>query len=611
MLPDYFEVIKEPTAFSTIRVGHPPPFAAAICVLQGRVKLTPAQGRVQKRVYTAFSEFVRDVALICHNAQVYNRPSAPIFQDAVRLREVFKARLQQLVRDGSIVAEEAELPDLGEIPDFSPSPPVVLGEEVEEEGDDDDDDDDDSSSDSDGSDVSVDSETGRPRRRGHGGKQASIGKRNGGAMASRMYTATEARVNAVMAGLRKAEDEDGDPLLEPFETLPDRELLPDYYEEIKNPIAVDLIRRKARRKLYNTVDEALADLELMFANARLYNQDGSPIFEAAVQLQALARRLAAQERAKPDTSFRDAHGRLAVPAVQHLGQIWRIGDWVLLRNANDPGKPVVAQIFRMWVDGAGVPWVNACWYYRPEQTVHRFDRHFFEHEAIKTEQFRDHPFTDVLDRTFVMFAPLAARGRPRGYPPSKTLYVCEYRYSEDTLRFSKIARWDPCVPEEVRGLDYVMDLFPAPRRLPKYPSPIKHLLRDDARESDALPKPTWGNPNAPPMVGAVHRRPRLPNVGFSRLCLRSRSLPCPAAPCFSLYISRPPLSPCPTMTSHLSPASFQPRSLHYPPFSCATCRLRLLDLPSFLCIDTNRRLASPCRFLFASRVFRRLSSSSN
>ncbi|CAK7262827.1 hypothetical protein SEPCBS57363_000242 [Sporothrix epigloea] len=482
-IPDYFDIIKEPTAFSTIR------------------------GRIQKRAYTSFSQFVRDVALICHNAQVYNRPSAPIFQYAVRLREVLKAKLQQLADDGSIQPKDTELPYLGEIPDFSPSPLAEDEEGGEDEDEDDEEDEDEEESDDD---DDIDSETGRRRRKGAGARKG-LAKQSGGATAAKLITANEGRINAVLAGLKKARDEDGDPLMEPFEMLPDRDLLPDYYEEIKNPIAVDVIKRKSRRKIYVTIDDAMSDLDLMFANAKLYNQDGSPIFEAAVKLQALAQRLADQERAKPDNAFRDEHGRLAMPGVQHMGQVWRVGDWVLLRNANDPGKPIVSQIFRLWLDAADRAWVNACWYYRPEQTVHRFDRHFYENEVFKTKQYRDHPFDDVLDRTFVIFAEQYARGRPRGYPPSKTLHVCESSYSEDTCRFTKIAKWESCMPEEVQGLDILMDLYPVPRHFPKFPSPIKHLLDANARETDALPQPTWGNANAPPMIGSVHRRPRLPN----------------------------------------------------------------------------------------------------
>ena len=188
------------------------------------------------------------------------------------------------------------------------------------------------------------------------------------------------------------------------------------------------------------------------------------------------------------------------------------GDWAHIRNANDLAKPIVAQIFRIWQDPEGQQWINACWYYRPEQTVHRFEKHFFEHEVVKTGQYRDHQIGEVLDRCFVMFVTRFNKGRPRGFPPDKDVYVCESRYNEDNFRFNKIKTWASCVPDEVRERDYEMDLFEVPRRMRKVPSPIKHLLREDAKETDELPRPTWGSPNAPPIVGAVHRRPRLPNV---------------------------------------------------------------------------------------------------
>ena len=172
----------------------------------------------------------------------------------------------------------------------------------------------------------------------------------------------------------------------------------------------------------------------------------------------------------------------------------------------------MAQIYRTWKDGSGQEWINACWYYRPEQTVHRHDKHFFEHEVVKTGQYRDHRIEEIVDRCFVMFITRFPKGRPRGLPSDKAVYVCEARYNEERFRFNKIKTWASCVPDEVRERDYEMDLFDVPRRLKKVPSPIKHLLQEDSKETDALPKPTWGSPNAPPMIGAVHRRPREANV---------------------------------------------------------------------------------------------------
>ena len=203
-----------------------------------------------------------------------------------------------------------------------------------------------------------------------------------------------------------------------------------------------------------------------------------------------------------------------------------VGDWVHIRNPNDLQKPIVAQIYRMWKDSSGQDWVNACWYYRPEQTVHRHEKFFFENEVVKTGQYRDHRIEEIVDRCFVMFITRYPKGRPRGLDPSKSVYVCEARYNEEKYTFNKIKTWASCVPDEVREKDYEMDLYDVPRKLKKLPSPIKHLLREDAKESDALPKPTWGSPNAPPMIGAVHRRPREANVSRPRLLLSFLIPPC-------------------------------------------------------------------------------------
>ncbi|KAM5366384.1 hypothetical protein ACJZ2D_010575 [Fusarium nematophilum] len=402
VLPDYFEIISEPIAFSTIR------------------------GKTQKKHYNSFAEFVKDVAQICHNAQVYNRPSAPIFGAAVRLREIFVEELKK------------------------GRPPSVL-------------------------------------------------------------TPTEARISSLLKGLRKPRDEEGNLLILPFEKLPDKAAVPDYYQTITNPIALDNIKKKAKRKKYQNVDHVLQDIDLMFENAKRYNEDESEVYQAALELQKQARVLAEQEKAKPDDDFRDEDGKLPLADIQYNGQLWKVGDWVHIRNPNDLAKPIVAQIYRTWQDRAGQRWINACWYYRPEQTVHRFEKHFFEHEVVKTGQYRDHQIEDVLDRCFVMFVTRFNKGRPRGFPPDKEVYVCESRYNEEKFRFNKIKTWASCVPDEVREKDYEMDLYDVPRRMKKIPSPIKHLLREDAKETDELPKPTWGSPNAPPIVGAVHRRPREPN----------------------------------------------------------------------------------------------------
>ncbi|KAI3540002.1 hypothetical protein CSPX01_08457 [Colletotrichum filicis] len=490
-LPDYFEIIENPIAFSTIR--H----------------------KIQKKLYTDFPEFVRDLAQICHNAQVYNRPSSAIFKSATVIRDLFKKELQKLVAKGTIKSEEAELPDLGELPPAEDSSPEAESEEDEgEEEEEEEEEEEDDESDDDG-------KRRRSRRRGRTSltkrqleeaREEDEHKKRG--RPPKVLTPLEARIHNVIKGLRKFQSDDGDLLIGPFEKLPDKLANPDYYQVITNPIALDNIKRNAKRKKYSTVDDALKDIDLMFNNAKEYNEEASDIYEAAVELQRQARELVAQEKSRPDDEFRDEDGKLPLSEIQHNGQAWRVGDWVHIRNVNDMAKPIVAQIFRTWQDRAGQRWINACWYYRPEQTVHRFEKHFFENEVAKTGQYRDHQIEEVLDQCFVMFVTRFNKGRPRTLPADKEVYVCESRYNEATCKFNKIKTWTSCVPDEVREKDYEMKLFDQPRRLKKVPSPIKHLLQADAKETDELPKPTWGAANAPPIIGAVHRRPRESNVSL-------------------------------------------------------------------------------------------------
>lgn len=59
-----------------------------------------------------------------------------------------------------------------------------------------------------------------------------------------------------------------------------------------------------------------------------------------------------------------------------------------------------------------------------------------------------------------------------------------------------------------------MDMFDGGvKKIKKVPSPILHLLKEDAKETDELPKPRWGADNAPPVVGAVYKGSRDENVG--------------------------------------------------------------------------------------------------
>lgn len=493
-LPDYYQIITEPSAISTLK------------------------GKIQRKTYSGVPEFVRDFALIVHNAQVYNRPKSQPVRDVFQLETVFKAEIQKLVEQGLAKEEETIFPDLGEIPAATPEPDPVT-EEEEEDGDGEDE----GEEDEDGDDGD-DSEDGRKkRRRGRPsggrkgrdeddeGKDGDSRKRRG--RPPKVDTPMEARIKAVIKGLRRPKDKVGNFRLRHFQRLPDKIEHPHYYQEIKEPMAMDTIKKKSKRKKYNSLDHFMKDVELLFKNAMAYNLDSSEIYQDAKILLDEARDLAAAEKNKPDEEYLLDDGRVPLPnGIEYKSEMWKIGDWIHIQNPNDVTKPIVAQVYRTWRDAEGQNWINACWYYRPEQTVHQYEKHFFPSEVVKTGQYRDHHIEEVIDRCFVMFFTRYNRGRPRNLEPSKEVYVCEARYNEEKHKFNKIKTWASCLPDEVRDKDYEMDLFDAPRKIKKTPSPLKRMLKDDEKESEEIPTPQWGNKNAPPILGGIYRGPRDENV---------------------------------------------------------------------------------------------------
>jgi chromatin structure-remodeling complex subunit RSC1/2 len=303
VLPDYYDVIKEPMAMSVIKA------------------------KINTREYKTFEEFVRDFALICHNAQVYNAPNARAYQDALTIKSVLEEELAQLVKKGIVTKERTTLPFLGEIP---PADETVVddGEEDDEDDDEDDEEEDDDS----------DDEGKKRRRRG----RPSLAKREGRADGKdkeedpesrkkrgrppRVDTPMESRIKAVIKGLRKFKNSKGQLMVISFERMPDKAVMPEYFSEIKQPMALDLIKKKLKRKKYTTVDQFMVDIELMFDNAKQYNKDESQIYKDAVELQKEARVIVAQEKSKPDSEFVMEDGRIPLPeGILHNGELWKVG----------------------------------------------------------------------------------------------------------------------------------------------------------------------------------------------------------------------------------------------------------------------------------------------
>ena len=66
--------------------------------------------------------------------------------------------------------------------------------------------------------------------------------------------------------------------------LPDRAELPEYYEIVEKPMALNRIRAKIETGSYAGLDEFSSDARLMINNAKAFNMPDSTVFKDAVAL---------------------------------------------------------------------------------------------------------------------------------------------------------------------------------------------------------------------------------------------------------------------------------------------------------------------------------------
>lgn len=85
-------------------------------------------------------------------------------------------------------------------------------------------------------------------------------------------------LTAICDSFESTIDKTGRVLSELFLTLPAKKAYPDYFKVIKEPIALDTIRARVESNSYTTIDECLADFNLMFDNAQQYNAPRSQVW---------------------------------------------------------------------------------------------------------------------------------------------------------------------------------------------------------------------------------------------------------------------------------------------------------------------------------------------
>ncbi|GAA5821514.1 hypothetical protein JCM10212_000922 [Sporobolomyces blumeae] len=308
--------------------------------------------------------------------------------------------------------------------------------------------------------------------------------------------------------LRTYSDSTGRQLATPLLDLPDRAARPDYYQLISDPVALSTIDAKIRARQYPTPEAFDRDLMHLFDTAKVFIRPDTPgtLYSDLIVLQRLYQEMTkcGADVSDPDVALAVGNGpgnikredgpehdakigrpttrptikdKVLLDSINFKGHVLKVGDWVYLCNSQNPGKPIIAQVWQTYkrTDSAQ-RCLSVCWYYRPEETIHPASRQFYENEVFKTGIFIDHVIEEFVGRCFVMFFTRYTRGRPRppAWTPDIPLYVCEFRYKDDVKAFKKIKSWNSCVPEQVRNNEYEFEPYADEHVdvLPKVKSPF-------------------------------------------------------------------------------------------------------------------------------------------
>lgn len=223
------------------------------------------------------------MSLMTDNAKRYNEPKSIIYKDACKIKrltmDTYK-ELTSLISKGKLIqstksrekkhklVEEISVGNGG--PDETvvrstpneETPAANHNEEEDDEDEDDDEDDDDEELNESNEAAQTTVESKRPRRKNNH-------------LMPTMWSLFDH-----MKEYRHANHV----LMDPFVKLPSKRIYPDYYEEIKKPIALNVIKKKLNKRVYLSVKELVDDFELMFKNAMQYNLEESLIYKDAKRL---------------------------------------------------------------------------------------------------------------------------------------------------------------------------------------------------------------------------------------------------------------------------------------------------------------------------------------
>ncbi|XP_014669868.1 PREDICTED: protein polybromo-1-like, partial [Priapulus caudatus] len=264
--PEYYDIIDNPIDLKTI--GQ----------------------RVQEGRYRSLEEIEKDLLQMVKNAKMFNKPGSQIYKDAMVIKKTIVSKKAELqVRSHlSKSSERIRSRRHGNIRGMSAVAATLQYPEDEEDAEQDEDEDQCDDMDDDDNDEGRDEEN--------------------ELLQLQLYEAVRNYTNI-----------NNEILSEPFYKLPSKRLYPDYYEEIKHPECLHNIHRKIKKGAFGSVEEVMDEINVVFENAKQYNEPGSGIYRVALKLQKMLEKKRRDvlgkdgKRNEPDTS-EDETGLLLAPS---------------------------------------------------------------------------------------------------------------------------------------------------------------------------------------------------------------------------------------------------------------------------------------------------------
>ncbi|EGD72640.1 hypothetical protein PTSG_04375 [Salpingoeca rosetta] len=274
-------------------------------VISKPVDMAMLQQRVKKGWYTSFSDVYAHLKLMVQNAFEFNDPASEVYADAVILQRAIAAAVSALIKEGGspTTADKKHLP----VPaNPKPTPtrtssrqrkPKRLGaDEVSSPG---------KAraeaaahsaaptpssaepSSSSSSSSSAAATAAAALKSGSGSTRASKSSTSSASAAQPSSLASEFEsviktVTLARKGNRR--------LADMFFELPTKKDLPEYYEVISKPMDINTIQERVRRGKVASLQQLHDLFDLMFENAKTFNEDDSQIHKDAVYLQGVVQR---------------------------------------------------------------------------------------------------------------------------------------------------------------------------------------------------------------------------------------------------------------------------------------------------------------------------------